>query len=55
MKFVETPMQWQMRVLWKFDNSWKARKTAYQFEAVFEEAAFELAGLAKSESELLLA
>ncbi len=54
-KFVEAPMEWQMRVLGEFDDSWKAQETAHQFEAVFEEAAaeLELAGLAKSGRELL--
>jgi hypothetical protein len=56
MKFVETPMERQMRVLGEWDALWKGQKTALQFEALFEEAVteLELAGLAKNERELLL-
>ena len=57
MKFTETPMERQMRVLGEFEALWKGNKTAHQFEAAFEEALteLELAGLAKAERELLLA
>ena len=57
MKFTETPMERQMRVLGEFDALWKGQKTAHQFEAAFEEALteLELAGLAKNDRELLLA
>ena len=56
MKFIETPMERQMRVLGEWDNLWKGNRSALQFEAVFEEAVteLELAGLAKIERELLL-
>ena len=55
MKFTETPMERQVRVLGEFDALWKGNKTAHQFEAAFEEALaeLELVGLAKNERELL--
>ena len=56
MRFIETPMEKQMRVLGEWDGLWKGNKTALQFEAAFEESIteLELAGLAKNERELLL-
>ena len=56
MRFIETPMERQMRVLGEWDGLWKGNRSALQFEAVFEETIteLELAGLAKNERELLL-
>ena len=56
MKFIETPMERQMRELSEWDGLWKGQKSAHQFEVVFEEAVteLELAGLGKNERELLL-
>ena len=56
MRFIETPMERQMRVLGEWDTLWKGNRSALQFEAVFEESVteLELAGLAKNERELLL-
>ena len=56
MKFVETPMEKQMRLMGEWDALWKGQRTAHQFEAVFEESVteLELAGLGKNERELLL-
>jgi hypothetical protein len=56
MRFIETPMERQMRVLGEWDLLWKGNRSALQFEAVFEESVteLELAGLAKNERELLL-
>ncbi len=56
MRFIETPMERQMRVLGEWDSLWKGNRSALQFEAVFEESVteLELSGLAKNERELLL-
>ena len=56
MKFVETPMEKQMRLTNEWDTLWKGSSSGHQFEALFEEAVteLELAGLAKNQRELLL-
>ena len=56
MKFVETPMEKQMRLTTEWDGLWKGNLSGHQFEALFEEAIteLELAGLAKNQRELLL-
>ena len=56
MKFVETPMERQMRVLGEWDALWKGNRSSHEFEAAFEEAVTELemAGLGNNQRELLL-